>query len=256
MTRWLLRGVFLLVTLVLGAALAGWLVFRASLPALDGAVAAAGAPAPVRIERDAAGIVTVQGATLRDAAFGLGYAHGQDRFFQMDLSRRLAAGELAALFGAAAFAQDQLARPFAFRAVARRADAAASPQERAWLAAYVAGVNAGLGSLRARPWEYWVLRARPQPWREEDSLLVLHAMWWQLQFDDIPRERLRDEILTDASATRHMRQQFERHAISLPFTWLNQQNPIPRLNPPCFSSHSRTSASRSSAGVPRRRKRC
>jgi len=194
MTRWLLRGAVLLATLTLGAALAGWLVFRASLPALDGAVAASGAPSQVRVERDAAGIVTVQGATLRDAAFGLGYAHGQDRFFQMDLSRRLAAGELAALFGAAAFAQDQLARPFAFRAVAQRAIAAASPQERAWLAAYVAGVNAGLGSLRARPWEYWVLRARPQPWREEDSLLVLHAMWWQLQFDDIPRERLRREL--------------------------------------------------------------
>ncbi len=194
MMRWLLRGFVLLATLALGATLAGWLVVRASLPMLDGAIAAAGAPAPVRVERDAAGVVTVQGASLRDAAFGLGYAHGQDRFFQMDLSRRLAAGELAELFGGAAFAQDQLARPFAFRAVARRAVDAASPQERAWLAAYVAGVNAGLGALRARPWEYWVLRARPQPWREEDSLLVLHAMWWQLQFDDIPRERLRREL--------------------------------------------------------------
>jgi penicillin amidase len=189
------------------AAASAWLLFRASLPPLDGALAAPGAPAAVTVERDAAGQVTVQGAGLPPVAYGLGYAHGQDRFFQMDLSRRLAAGELAALFGPAALDQDRLARPFGFRAVARRALAAASPGERAWLAAYVDGVNAGLGSLRSRPWEYWVLRARPEPWREEDSLLVLHAMWWQLQFGDIPRERLRDAvgarvatIVADASA--------------------------------------------------------
>lgn len=194
MTRWLLGGVAALGALVLAAAATAWILFRASLPTLDGRVPARGVPAAVTLERDASGIVTVRGATLTETAYGLGYAHGQDRFFQMDLSRRLPAGELAALFGAAALGQDQLARPFGFRAVARRALAAASTAERAWLAAYVAGVNAGLGSLRARPWEYWVLRARPEPWREEDTLLVLHAMWWQLQFDDIPRERLRREV--------------------------------------------------------------
>ncbi len=119
-----------------------------------------------------AGVVTIEAASLRDAAFGLGFAHGQDRFFQMDLSRRLAAGELAALFGAAALSQDELARPFGFRAIARRELAAAAPAERAWVEAYAAGVNAGLGSLRARPWEYWLLRARPAEWRAEDTLLL------------------------------------------------------------------------------------
>ncbi len=196
MTRWLLRGLVLLAVLATAALLAAWLLFRASLPPLQGrfAVPLPAGAGPVRLARDARGTITIEAATQREAAFGLGFAHGQDRFFQMDLSRRVAAGELAALFGAAAIDQDLLARPFGFRRVARRELAAASAEELAWLDAYVAGVNAGLGSLRARPWEYWVLRAQPEPWRAEDSLLTLHAMWWQLQFADVPRERLRREI--------------------------------------------------------------
>lgn len=196
MTRWLLRVALALAALAASAVLATWLVFRASLPPLDGrpSVGRVDGDGPLTLARDAAGTVTVAAVSMRDAAFGLGFAHGQDRFFQMDLSRRLAAGELAALFGAAALDQDALARPFGFRAIARRELAAATPEQRAWLAAYVEGVNAGLGSLRSRPWEYWVLWARPEPWREEDTLLALHALWWQVQFADVPRERVRREV--------------------------------------------------------------
>ena len=189
MSRWLLRAAVLLAALLGMALLTAWLAVRASLPPLEGRleVALPAGVAPLAVARDAAGVVTVEAANLRDAAFGLGFAHGQDRFFQMDLSRRLAACELAALFGAAALAQDELARPFGFRAIARRELQAATPAERQWVEAYAAGVNAGLGSLRARPWEYWLLRARPVAWRAEDSLLALHAMWGQLQFADVPR---------------------------------------------------------------------
>ena len=45
-----------------------------------------------------------------------------------------------------------------------------------------------------RPWEYLALRARPAPWRPEDSVLVLHAMWWQLQYMGFHREMLRQEV--------------------------------------------------------------
>src|SRR5580698_7935228 len=58
-----------------------------------------------------------------------------------------------------------------------RADA----NSRALLEAYTAGVNAGLGSLRSRPFEYWVLGSRPEPWRPEDTILCVHAMFLQLQ---------------------------------------------------------------------------
>ena len=187
-------GMLLLVALTIAVT---WLMLRASLPQLDGTLAASGALAgsgPVTLERDALGGVTVSAATLADAARGLGVAHAQDRFFQMDLARRVAAGELAELVGDVALDQDRHARIFGFRALARQVVAAATPQERDVVAAYTRGVNAGLASLGSRPWEYWLLGMRPQPWRDEDSVLVLYSMWWQLQYNDLARERGRLEL--------------------------------------------------------------
>lgn len=169
-------------------------IWRASLPQLDGEIAAQSLQAPLSIERDALGIPTIQAANRADLAFGTGFVHGQDRFFQMDLSRRLAAGELTELFGAVAAEQDAKTRLFKFRDVARRVLEQATPQQRALIAAYVRGVNAGLDSLSSRPWEYWVLRSRPVPWREEDTILVVHAMWLDLQSRGASREMLRRQI--------------------------------------------------------------
>ena len=86
------------------ALLGGAWFMRASLPALDGKLAAvAGGPAAaVTIERDADGAPTLTGQSFDDVAYALGFLHAQDRFFQMDLARRLPAGELAALVGARA----------------------------------------------------------------------------------------------------------------------------------------------------------
>lgn len=169
-----------------------WVLLRASLPQLDGHAQLSGALAADRagtIERDARGVVTVTAPTWTSAAFALGFAHAQDRFFQMDLSRRLAAGELAALVGKRALEQDRKARIFGFRALSRAVLAAATDDERSSIAAYTRGVNAGLNSLRSRPWEYWLLRSQPAPWRAEDSVLVVYSMWWQLQYGDLEHER-------------------------------------------------------------------
>ena len=185
---WILLGLAALALVSIGA---GWSALRASLPLLDGRVQTRGATvAGIRIERDATGIVTIRAESVDDMAFGLGFAHAQDRYFQMDLSRRLAAGELSELFGAIALPQDRRARAFGFRRVATAALSDATPAHRQALEAYARGVNAGLSKLGARPWEYWVLRSKPQPWREEDTILVAHAMWWNLQYGDIERERI------------------------------------------------------------------
>ena len=181
-----MRAVALVLVLLVLALAGAWLTLRASLPPLDGEVVAGGPP--VTIERDALGIATVRGATREAASFGLGFAHAQDRFFQMDLSRRLAAGELATIFGDLAAEQDARAGAFGFREVAREVLRRASAEERANLAAYAQGVNAGLASLSSRPWEYWLLRRAPAQWLSEDTILVVHAMWWDLQYEDWRRE--------------------------------------------------------------------
>src|SRR5687767_14036025 len=82
-------------SLLVIAALAAYLTLRASLPQLDGEIAAPKLQAAAKIERDERGTPTIRGTLRRHVPFATGYAHGQDRFFQMDLMRRAAAGELA-----------------------------------------------------------------------------------------------------------------------------------------------------------------
>ena len=144
-----------------------------------------GLHAPVRIERDGQGVPTIRAEGREDLAFGLGFVHGQDRFFQMDGLRRYAAGELAEILGAgpegSVVAMDRRVRVLRFRAVAREVVANLGEAERRQLDAYVEGVRAGLGSLGARPFEYLLLGGRPRPWVAEDSVLVILSLFIDLQ---------------------------------------------------------------------------
>ena len=180
--------------LVPAAAAIGYGVLRASLPQLAGSLSAPGLTAAVSITRDSLGVPTITAANRTDLAYATGFVHAQDRYFQMDLSRRLAAGELAELFGPLALKQDRNTRLFRFRTVARAVLAQAAPAQREIVEAYTRGVNAGLARLGSRPWEYWLLRAPPRAWAAEDTVLVEYAMWWDLQANGLRREIQRREI--------------------------------------------------------------
>ena len=178
----------LLAALLLAAGALARRELAASLPQLDGRRVLPGLSAPVTVERDARGVPTIRAGSRLDAARGLGFVHAQERFFQMDLQRRLAAGELAALMGPPVLNYDRQYRIHRFRAVARQVVARAGPEQRAFLDAYAEGVNAGLAALGARPFEYLLLRQAPAPWRAEDSALCLLAMFILLQEDPGHRE--------------------------------------------------------------------
>ncbi len=173
-----------IVLLILGIFAWAWHQVEGALPTLDGDVSIAGLTAPAQLHRDAQGIAIIQAANEIDANRALGFAHGQDRFFQMDLLRRSAAGELSALFGSAALDVDRAVVIHRFRELARQVLAAESPERRALVQAYADGVNAGLNSLASKPWEYALLRAAPSPWLPEDCGLVLYAMVLDLQDSD------------------------------------------------------------------------
>ena len=173
-----------LVVVAAAAVVWGRSELRGSLPLLEGEHQLAGLSASVRVTRDLLGIPTVQASNRADAARATGFLHAQDRFFQMDLSRRRAAGELAGLVGPRAVPFDRNIRIHRFRAEARRAVALLSRADRDVLDAYTAGVNAGLHALSAPPFEYLVLRQTPADWQSEDSLLVVLAMFVTLQDDD------------------------------------------------------------------------
>ena len=187
--RFLLWMTALVVVGAIVVAIGARVMVGRSLPVLDGSLTLGGLSAPVTVTRDALGIPTVTAGSRVDLARAIGFLHGQERFFQMDLQRRQPAGELSALVGAAALNADRAQRVHRFRAVAKRALALAPADYRAELDAYAAGVNAGLTALEAEPFEYLALRLTPEPWTPEDSMLVLIAMSVTLQGSQWEYER-------------------------------------------------------------------
>ena len=185
--RWIGAFLWLLLVLLLATVIGAYALMRASLPVRDGEVAAAGLRAPVSVTRDALGVATVRGSDRGDIAFATGYVHAQERFFQMDLLRRAASGELAALLGKTLLPVDRERRIHRFSARAGVALAALPEADRVVVERYAAGVNAGLAGLEARPFEYAVLLASPRLWRPEDTLLVVWAMYFDLQDDQLHR---------------------------------------------------------------------
>lgn len=168
--------------LLIGAGLAAfvWVQLTGSLPDLDGAIELAGLAAPVSIERDSLGVPTIRGDHRIDVARGLGFAHGQDRFFQMDLSRRFAAGELSELLGEGPLEADKRQRMHRFRARAEAITTNLSSFERRLAHSYADGVNAGLASLDVAPFEYLILSVDPQAWTPDDTILVVFGMYLDL----------------------------------------------------------------------------
>ena len=194
MRRWLLRILGLVAVLAAAVFTAGWLTLRASLPEVDGELALAGLRSSVTVARDDHGVPTLIATDRLDLARATGFVHAQDRFFQMDLLRRAAAGELAGLVGQIALPRDRQIAVEQLRDVARRALAESQPAIRALIAAYADGVNAGLDALGARPFEYWLLRSEPVPWQSEDSLLVALSMFLDLT-DRTARKERDDAVL-------------------------------------------------------------
>ena len=175
----------------------------ASLPWLEGRLGLKGLNEEVIVDRDDLGVPTIKGSNRLDVARATGFLHAQDRFFQMDLMRRRSAGELSALFGETTLSFDRRHRLHRLRATAVRVVEGLIPKHREMLTAYAEGVNEGLRQLPSRPPEYWIISASPEPWRVEDSILVVHSMYLELNDEEATLESrrafLRDCLPTQAA---------------------------------------------------------
>jgi penicillin amidase len=202
--RLIISLLILLLLIIVGGG--GWLHWRvrASLPQLEGAIQVAGLSAPVEVLRDARGVPHLRASSLQDLFFAQGYVTAQDRLWQMDLSRRLAEGELSEVFGERTLRLDLENRTLGFRQASQRALAELSPEARAPLAAYANGVNAFIASHRDRlPLEFLLLNYQPRPWGEIDSLGVALNMVKTLNTSwrtDLMRERIRAKLGSELSA--------------------------------------------------------
>ena len=151
--------------------LLGWFYVhgRAGLPPPTQTVQVPGGGA-VRIVRDEHGVPHLSADSDEDIYFAMGYVQAQDRLWQMELQRRLAAGRLSELFGKDLLLQDSWMRTLGLRQSAQSAYGALSEPARRSLVAYAKGVNAWLGEKHPLPMEFSLFHLQPEPWTEIDSL--------------------------------------------------------------------------------------
>ena len=174
--------------LCLSVVLVAYTLFSRSLPDYDQTISSDRVNAPLEIVRDTYGVPHIFAKTDSDAYFGLGYAHAQDRLWQMELSRRKAQGRLADLFGADALDEDRRARQLGFYRLALIDERDLPLSSRAALDAYSAGVNAYLRQLAENPKgrgapEFYFIAPEIAQWRPADSLAIIRSKAWEASTD-------------------------------------------------------------------------
>jgi penicillin amidase len=151
------------------------------LPLTRGTLSVAGPAAPIRIHRDRWGIPMIEADSLPDAHFGLGFCHGQDRGWQLELLKRVSNGTISELVGPAGLMVDRLARRIGFRRASREQWPLLGQELREQLAAYSMGVNSGrMDGCPRVPHEYSLLRAFPSFWEPMDSLCIAKLLSFTL----------------------------------------------------------------------------
>jgi penicillin G amidase len=171
-------GLLIILLLAAGAGIAGgyaWLkgAMREQLPVLDGELRLPGLTAPVLVRRDNHGIPHIQAANMADLLEAQGFVLAQDRLWQMDMSRRFAAGELAELLGPGVVEHDKVQRVLQIRPSAERLTATMTADQRGLFEAFSRGVNAYIDSHQQNlPAEFRLLDYKPRPWGPVDCWLV------------------------------------------------------------------------------------
>ncbi|MGK0449020.1 MAG: penicillin amidase, partial [Polaribacter sp.] len=96
--------VVLLVLIVVGA----WLYSKTYHPKYDGEIELKNLSEKVTVYFDEIGVPHINAENQNDAYIALGYVHAQDRLWQMEMIRRIAAGRLSEIFGEKLIKTDKL----------------------------------------------------------------------------------------------------------------------------------------------------
>ncbi len=174
---------------VLGcAAIFYWIALR-PLAVTSGSISGPRFPDAVA-GRDRLGVPHIEAHSIPDALWVQGYVTAQDRLWQMDIFRRVSAGELSEIFGPSMLDRDRESRVLGLKRAALAARARLPAEDRALFAAYAAGVNAFIESHRGNlPLEFHLLNYQPKSWEIVDSILVAMHMFRTLT------NSWRDEIM-------------------------------------------------------------
>jgi penicillin amidase len=189
-----------------------------------------GLAAPVTVARDAQGVPHIRARSMDDLVFAQGFVTAQDRLWQMDMLRRHAAGELAAILGSNALQYDRLQRTLQLRVAADRAWAALPPEQKHWLEMYARGVNASIVAQSSHlPVEFRLLGYRPAPWTPRDSVLVELALFQDLTTgfpSKLGREALATHLPPDLIADLYPVGSWRDHPPGAPIPDLSAPQPL------------------------------
>jgi penicillin amidase len=158
-----------------------WRLVQRPTPSLDGRAILAELDAPVEVLRDRHGIPHLYAASRADLFRAQGYIHAQDRLWQMEQNRRIAAGRLAEVYGGPALDADRFSRIVGFRRAAVAELAVLDDDTRQIIEWYVAGVNAFIQMHPSRlAAEFNLLRVTPEPWTILDVLAYAKVVAWSI----------------------------------------------------------------------------
>ena len=183
--RWMLRLFTGLVALSLLAGVIVYYFLSRSLPDYDEAFTLEGVSAPVEIVRNNNNVPHIFGATDRDVYFALGFAHAQDRLWQMTMLRRTVQGRLSEVFGQRTVKIDELMRRYDLYGLAQQSVAVQDAPTMEALEAYASGVNSWIAQVnkdargRGAP-EMFLFSSEIAAWQPADSIAVLKLMALQL----------------------------------------------------------------------------
>ena len=215
--RWLLRLFSAMVVLSVLFLLVAYYILGRSLPDYSAQFALPGIAAPVEIVRNNNNVPHIFGKTDEDVFFALGFAHAQDRLWQMTMLRRTAQGRLSEVFGRRTLKTDELLRRYDLYTLSLASVAVQDDPTKAALEAYAKGVNAWIGQInegargRGAP-EFFLFSNEIAAWQPADSIAIIKLLALQLsghlEFEVLrarmslllPDARLRD-ILPDDPGT-------------------------------------------------------
>jgi penicillin amidase len=190
--------------LLIGGLSTGVYWIHTSLPRAFERIQVNGIAAPVEVLRDNHWVPHIFARTPEDGAFALGYVHAQDRLWQMESMRRLGAGRLAEVVGAAGLPSDRFMRTLGLYRLAEAQVDLLSEDARRTLDAYAAGVNAWIEHRDgALPPEFIALGLEPEPWRPADSLVWVRIMALRLAGNrrtELLRARLQSRLTDEQIA--------------------------------------------------------
>jgi penicillin amidase len=179
--RIIIGSLFALLLILVAATVFLSYQIRKSFPETSGTLSVAGLEERVTVSRDGYGVPHIAAANEHDLMFAIGYAHAQDRLWQMDLSRRAGAGRLSEIFGPSTVPFDRMFRIVGIQRISEEIEKSISPASRNRLQWYADGVNSFITSHKGKyPAEFDLLRYDPDQWEPVHSIIIGRMMSWEL----------------------------------------------------------------------------